>query len=405
MDQPMPTYVYTGRNGAGVPVRGVMTAESEAAATALLREQGLFITSLRPRTRWALAGRRRRQPGLEEVAAFTYHLAGLASSGIPLLRGLEVAREQEEDGTLRDIIADLRDSIEAGQSMSAAMSRHPKVFSPAYIGVVRSGEVGGVLDQALLRLTDYLDREVALRQKISSMTVYPAFVLVLAAVVVAIFGIFVIPAFEKIYRSAGAPLPLPTAVLVEFSRLLREYWMVGLIAAAAAAWILVQTGTWTRLGAAGVRLLCRIPRVGTVVHLVQVNRFLRTFSATYASGVPVMLALDITAGSVSEPEVAAAANYLKEKISSGQRLSEAMRAVALFPPMVHRMTAMGEETGRLDELLRRICDLLDREIDFSTKRLVTMAEPLLTLALGGVIALILLALYLPIFGLPRAILR
>ncbi len=401
----MPAYAYTGRDGTGVPVRGVIAAEDEAVASARLREQGLFVTSLRPRARWAAAGRRRRQPGLEAVAAFTYHLAGLASSGIPLLRGLEVAREQEEDATLRDVIGDLRDAIEAGQSLSAAMGRYPRVFSPVYVGIVRSGEVGGVLDQALLRLTDYLDREVALRQKVNSMAVYPAVVLSLAAVVITVFGVFVIPAFERVYRSAGAPLPLPTAVLIEFSRLLRGYWIVGLVAAPVAAWILVQTGTWAKLGATGARLLCRIPRVGTLVRLVQVNRFLRTFGAMYTSGVPVMQALDITAGSASEPEVAAAAGHLKERITSGQRLSEAMRGVALFPPMVHRMTAMGEEAGRLEELLRRASDLLDREIEFSIKRLVTLAEPLLTLALGGVVAVILLSLYLPIFGLPRAILR
>jgi len=401
----MPAFAYTGRDGTGVPVRGVIAAESEAVAGARLREQVLFITSLRPRTRWATAVWRRRGPGLQEVAAFTYHLAGLAASGIPLLRGLEVAREQEEDVTLREVIGDVRDRIEAGQSLSAAMSRHPKVFSPVYVGVVRSGEVGGVLDQALMRLTDYLDREVALRQKAASLAVYPAFVLVLATVVTSVFAVFVIPAFEKVYRSAGAPLPLATAVLIEFSRLLRGYWLAGLVVAATAGWALFQTGTLARLAAAGARLLCRIPRVGAVVRLLQVNRLLRTFGAMYSSGVPVIQALNITAESVSEPQVKAAASYLKERISSGHRLSEAMRGVALFPPIVHRMTAMGEEAGRLDELLQRVSDLLDRDIDLSIKRLVTLAEPLLTLALGGVIALILLALYLPIFGLPRAILR
>ncbi len=401
----MPAYAYTGRDGTGVPVRGVIAAEDEAVASARLRGQGLFITSLRPRTRWAAVGMRRRRPGLEEVAAFTYHLAGLVASGIPLLRGLEVAREQEEDGVLRDVIGELRIGIEAGQSLSAAMGDHPEIFPPVYVGIVRSGEAGGVLDQALLRLTDYLDREVALRQKARSMALYPAFVLVLAGVVVTVFGMFVIPAFEKVYRSAGAPLPLATTVLIGFSRLLRAYWLPGLLTAAAAAWALASTGLWARLSAAGTRLLGRIPRVGAVVRLVRVNRFLRTFAAMYASGVPVMMALDITAGSVFEPEVTAAAGYLKERIASGGRLSEAMRGVALFPPMVHRMTAMGEESGRLDELMRRTCDLLDREIDFAIKRLVTLAEPLLTLALGGVVAAILLALYLPVFGLPRAILR
>lgn len=401
----MPAYTYTGRDGTGVPVRGVIAAESEAAASSRLREQGLFVTSLRPRVRWAGRSLRRRGPGLEEVAAFTYHLAGLAASGIPLLRGLEVAREQEEDGALRTIIGSLRDRIEAGESLSAAMGRHPQVFPAVYVGVVRSGEAGGVLDQALLRLTEYLDREVALRQKVSSMATYPAFVLILAAVVVSMFGVFVIPAFEKVYRSVGAPLPLATAVLIVFSRLLRGYWLVGLVAAAVAGYALIQSGAVERVGTAAARLLCRIPRVGAVVRLLQVNRFLRTFGAMYASGVPVIQALGITAESVSEPQVQAAAGYLKERITSGHRLSEAMRGVAFFPPIVFRMTAMGEETGRLDEMLQRVCDLMDRDIDLSIKRLVTLAEPLLTLALGGVIALILLALYLPIFGLPRAILR
>jgi type IV pilus assembly protein PilC len=399
----MQAYQFTGRDGTGVVIRGVVEAEDDMRARASLREQGLFITSLSARSMAPFLSWFRRGPGLEEVASFTFHLAGLVSSGIPLLRGLEVLHDQIENREMRAATAELEASVSAGQSLSGALAAHPEIFSPLYLGIVRTGEVAGALDQALLRLTDYLDREVTLTEKVRSMMVYPAFVLALAAVVVALFTAFIVPAFDRVYRSVGATLPVPTLILVSISRLARSYWLVILLVAAGGAWGLTRPRVWQALRNAGADLIRQIPRLGSLAQSVQVDRFIRTFGALYASGVPVLAALEVTTEAVTDPRMRWATGQLKESISRGRRLSDAMRAVGLFPPMIHRMVAMGEESGQLDAMLHRASNLLDREIDYAIKRLVTLAEPVLTLALGAVVGGILLALYLPIFGLAKVL--
>lgn len=401
----MPAFEYSGRDRLGTLIKGVLEADDELRARARLREDGLFVTSLRARGRWHLNARFDRPVGIEDVAAFTFHLSGLASSGVPLLRSLEILRDQSDPGPMRALIANLVESIEAGRSLSVAMGQHPRVFSALYIGLVRTGEVAGALDQALLRLSDYLDRELALRQKIRSLLIYPVFVLVLATMVAGLFVVFVVPVFERIYRSSGARLPLPTTVLVGVSHLVRESWPLLLVAGAAAVWGVTRPPAVEWFRRMSDRLAPRIPRLGAAARTVQINRFVRSFGALQSSGVPVMSALDVTAEAFTDPAMREAVSHLKDGVGRGRRLSDVMRSAALFPPMIHRMVAIGEETGRLDLMLERASALLERETDFAVKRLMTLAEPLLTLVLGGMVALVLLALYLPIFGLPKALLR
>jgi type II secretory pathway component PulF len=401
----MPAFEYTGRDTVGHVVRGVLDAADDARARARLRDDGLFITSLRVRTRWHLSRWLQRRLTAEEIAGFTFHLAGLVASGIPILRGLTVLREQAESPALQETIADMESCIQSGQSLSAALSRHPALFSPLYVGVVRTGEVAGALDRALLRLTDYLDREAALQQKVRMLLVYPAFVIILAGVVVSLFLALVVPVFERVYVASGAALPLPTRILVGVSAYGRRYWPAALAGVAACVWLLARAPVraWVRQRAE--RFVFLIPKLGSVARTVQMTRFIRTFAAMQASGIPVLSALDVATDITSDPQMRRAIGQLREGVMRGRRLSETMRSIALFPSMVHRIVAVGEESGQLDGLLQRASDLLERETDYALKRLITLAEPLLTLLLGGIVALVLLALYLPIFGLPRVLLR
>jgi type IV pilus assembly protein PilC len=401
----MPAFEYSGRDRIGGLIRGVLEADDEVRARARLREQGLYVTALRSRRRWRLNARFDHGIGIEDVAALTFSLSGLLSAGVPILRGFEIIRDQSESSRMRALLTDLVESIQAGKSLSVALGRHPQVFSPLYIGVVRTGEVAGVLDQALERLSDHLDRELELRQKLRALLVYPMFVLALAAMVAGLFVVFVVPVFERIYTSAGARLPLPTTVLVGFSHVVREFWPLLLLGIAAALWGLTRPSVAAWFRHTGDRLVPRIPRLGFAARTVQINRFVRSFGALQASGVPVMSALDVTADAFSDPRMVAAVAHLKDGVGKGRRLSEAMRSAEVFPPMLQRMVALGEESGRLDLMLERASTLLERETDFAIKRTMTLAEPLLTLALGGMVALVLLALYLPIFGLPKALLR
>ncbi|MDR7420068.1 MAG: type II secretion system F family protein [Armatimonadota bacterium] len=401
----MPAFAYTGRDAGGHLVRGVLEAEDAARARVRLREDGLFITSLQPQTRWRFGQWFHSRPGPDEIAGFTFHLAGLVGSGISMLRGLAVLREQTENRALRAAIADIESSIQTGQSLSAALSQHPELFSPLYIGIIRTGEVAGALDQALRRLTDYLDREVATQQKVRMMLVYPAFVITLAGVVVGLFLALVVPVFERVYAASGAALPLPTRVLVAVSRLVRHAWPLLLAGVAACGWAVGRAPVRAWIRRQGDRLVFGLPKLATMARTVQVTRFIRTFAALQASGIPVLSSLEVAAEVTVDPRMREAVTALGDGVSRGRRLSETMRATTLFPPMVHRMVAVGEETGQLDALLQRASELLERETDFAMKRLMALAEPLLTLVLGGVVALVLLALYLPIFGLPKVMMR
>jgi type II secretory pathway component PulF len=237
------------------------------------------------------------------------------------------------------------------------------------------------------------------------MLVYPAFVVILALGVVSLFLTLVIPVFERVYVASGAPLPLPTRVLVAASSHARRDWPFLTAGVAACVAILRRAPSRAWLRRAAGRLIFRIPKLGAVARSVQVTRLIRTFAAMQASGVPVLNGLDVAAESTSDPQMRTAIDHLKNGVSNGRRLSETMRSIALFPPMVHRMVAVGEESGRLDALLQRASELLERETDYAIKRLMTLAEPLLTLVLGGLVAMVLLALYLPIFGLPKVLLR
>jgi type IV pilus assembly protein PilC len=228
---------------------------------------------------------------------------------------------------------------------------------------------------------------------------------ILALGVISLFIALVVPVFERVYTAAGAALPFPTRLLVAVSTAVRDGWPVVLLAVSVCAWILRRASSQMWMRRAGERLMFRVPKLGSVARGVQVTRFVRTFAAMQASGVPVLSGLDVAAESTSDPQMRGAIDRLKEGVSGGRRLSDIMRSIDLFPPMVHRMVAVGEESGRLDALLQRASDLLDRETDYAIKRLMTLAEPLLTLVLGGLVGLVLLALYLPIFGLPKVLLR
>ncbi|MGQ0549268.1 MAG: type II secretion system F family protein, partial [Armatimonadota bacterium] len=397
----MGTFTYTVRDAAGAIHRGALEADDSEGARARLRQQGYFITSVQPaRTRgralpWFLG----RGVSLVEVTTFTYQLSGLVGAGVTLLRSLTALRDETDSRLLRRVITEMLGDLEAGRRFSQALERHPAVFSTFYVGMIRSGEVSGGLDVALDRLADLLDREGELRAKWRAMLVYPAIVLALAAVVITVFLIYVVPAFEKVYRAGGATLPTPTLVLVGLSHIVRRHYLLILAAVAAALWVAGQRAIWLRFRPWFDNLMLRLPLFGHVARLVVLSRFTRTLGTMLKSGVPILGALSATADAVDRRVMHQAIDTIQEEVNRGRRLREAMGKIPLFTPMLLQVVAIGEESGTLDEMLGRAADLLDRQIDFAVKRLLTLMEPALTLVLGGIVGLILIALYLPIFGL------
>jgi type IV pilus assembly protein PilC len=265
--------------------------------------------------------------------------------------------------------------------------------------MVRVGEISGTLDSVLARLANYLERETALKQKVQTLLIYPAFVVTLTVIVTTVLLMFVVPVFSQVYRAAGVSLPLPTRVLVAVSQQAQWSWPVLAALGVAGAVVMRQASARAWLRNAAGNVVARIPRANAVANTVQITQFVRALSAMQASGVPVLTALDVIMGATPDPRMQEAIGRLKSAVNRGQSLSEGMRSDPLFPPMVHRIVVMGEESGRLDAMLDRAAESMERETDFAIKRLVALAEPTLTLALAAVVGGVLLALYLPIFGL------
>lgn len=403
----MATFTYTVRDAAGELRQGEVEAEDSANARARLRQQGYFITSLEPtRSRRAVLPWFFSQGiSLDELTTFTYQLASMVAAGITLVRSIQALHDETSSPVLRKIISGVQQDLQAGRQFSQALERHPTAFSTFYLGMVRSGEVSGTLDNALSRLAELLDREAVLRTKWRAMLVYPTIVLSLAAVVIAVFLVYVVPAFEKVYRAGGASLPAPTLVLVGASHLVRERFVLLLAAIAILLWLAAQRSIWVRFRSRFDNLTLSLPLLGDVARLVALSRFARTLGTMLKSGVPIIGALEATADAVDRLAVRQAVETLQEEVSQGRRFREAMSKIPLFPPMLLQVVAVGEESGTLDDMLLRAADLLDRRIDFAVKRLLTLMEPALTLVLGAIVGAILIALYLPIFGLARAVLR
>jgi len=399
----MPTFEYLSRDARGLQIKGRVEAEDQPRARARLQERGLFVTQLRAE----IAGpqRRGRQPGTGEVMLMTHHLAMLLGAGLPLFQALEALGEQTEDVQMRGVVQELAQDIEEGRSLSVALGRFPDLFPPVYVGMIRNGEVSGRLDEALDRLAAYLERDQEFRRKLKEALVYPAIVLSLAGVVLVIFLTYIIPAFDRVYRSTGAQLPALTQILMGASRLFRGNLPV--VAALIALFLVrpIRRVIWSRLAGPLQGLVLRIPQVHDVVRTIALSRFIHTLGAMLQSGVPVLPALEVAGEAVGVPGYAETVRHLMTQITQGQRFGDAMRQTGQFPPMVVRMVALGEESGRLDVMLQRAGNLMDREFELRMRRFLTFLEPTLTLILAGVIGTLLMALYLPIFGLSRALMR
>lgn len=395
----MPTFDFAGRDSAGTLVRGRIEARNNAGVRARLTQRGLFVTSIRER---ALRRRRVRQ---EELMLFTQHLAMLLGAGLPLLQALETLAEQTEETRMRDVVRQAADEIQQGITLSQALARDPDLFPPIYIGMVRNGEISGRLDEALGRLGAYLERDLEFRRKVQESLVYPSIVLGLAAIVLTVFLVYIIPAFDRVYRSVGADLPVLTQVLLAWSRLFRGYLPVFLLAAASLIVRPIRLAVWSRIAGPLQRLAMRLPQARHLAQTISLSRFVHALGAMLQSGVPVLPALEVAGQAAGSREFGPVVTFLQGQITQGRRFFEAMGQTGRFPPMIVRIVAVGEESGRLDVMLQRAAVLMDREFELRMRQFLTFLEPVLTIVLGGVIGLLLLALYMPIFGLSTALTR
>lgn len=402
------TFEYRARDRSGGVHAGVIEGSSSAAVASALREKGYVPLRIDEKRSSAL-DKEFSIPGFKkkvkpkEVAIFSRQLATMVNSGLTLTRALGILEEQTDGALLRGMITKVRQQVEQGSSLSAALANHPDAFNHLYVSMIRAGEVGGALDETLVRLADTLESTVRLRSKVKSAMAYPVVVLTLIVLIVAGMLLFVVPIFKGMYDDLGGTLPLPTLMLINISGFMTKFWwlFLGLIVGGVTLfrrWKRSETGqvTWDRLK-------LRAPVFGKLVQKVAISRFARTFSVLSRTGVPVLQALDIVAATAGNALVGQAVNDVQASVKRGESLAGPLSRHDIFPPMVTHMIAVGEETGALDTMLSKVADFYDNEVDDTVSALTSLIEPLLIVVMGLAVGGILIALYLPMFNIANLI--
>ena len=395
------SFAYRVRTKEGRVVSGKMEAEGEAAVATRLRGQGLIPiqiskeAKLNTKTEINLIPKRVK---LKDVAIFARQFATMIESGLSLLRALNILAEQTENPTLAKTIAAVRDDVERGSSLSAAMSKHPKSFANLFVSMVRAGETGGQLDVVLLKVADNYEADYKLRSKVKSAMTYPVVVAGISLLLVAIMLLFVVPTFAEMFTQLGGQLPLPTKILLilsEQARILVPLFIVGMIGAFIAYKKTRASNAALRLKYDTLKL--KFPVFGNLFQKVAVSRFARTLALLLRSGVPVLQALDIVADTTGNEVLARAASDVKDSVRSGESMSSPLAKHGVFPPMVVQMIAVGEDTGALDSMLDKIADFYDQEVEATTEALTSLIEPMMIAILGGIVGSMVIALYMPMF--------
>lgn len=401
------TYAYKVRDKAGKVHSGTLDADNTALVANKLRQMGYVPISIDQKN----AGVKKDVsiPGLsnrvklKDVAIFSRQFSTMINSGLTLLRALSILVVQTESKHFATVIDTLRTDIQSGSSLSQAMSRHPKVFNRLYVAMIRAGESGGNLDVTLNDLATTIEKQVELRGKIRAALAYPAMVLGLVCCILTAMLLFIVPIFKKMYASLGGTLPLPTRLLVMISNIFVHAFPLVILAFVGAVfaykrWVRTEPGRQSR-----DRLLLRVPIFGGLVRKTAMTRFSSTLATLLSSGVPVLESLDITAETVANVVVANGVKAIGDGAKRGEPMSRPLEDHPVFPPMVIQMMAVGEETGALDSLLRKVATFYEQEVERTVEALTSLLEPLLIVVLGGAVGAMVISLYLPMFDIIKLV--
>jgi type IV pilus assembly protein PilC len=395
------TYAYRVREPGGKVRTGTLVGDNQGVVVTRLREQGLVPISIEVKK----AGLQREfsfRPGrvkLKAVAIFSRQFATMVNSGLPILRALAILADQTESKELARVIGEVRISVERGSSLSEALAKYPKAFNNLYVAMVRSGEVGGVLDAVLLRLADSIEREVSLRQKIKSAMTYPVVVLVMVTLILAAMLLFIVPQFETIYAQLGSTLPLPTRLLLAVSKAVRSYWWMFILVGAGIGFAIRQYKKTERGRMQFDALKLKVPVFGGLFHKTALSRFANTLGVLLRSGVPILQALDIVKETVNNEVLSKAVTDVQSSVKEGESIARPLGSHDVFPPMVVQMLAIGEETGAVDTMLDKVAQFYDEEVAATVEALTSLIEPIMIAFIGGAVGLAVIALYLPMFNL------
>ncbi|MBI5039635.1 MAG: type II secretion system F family protein [Nitrospirae bacterium] len=400
----METYVWTGRTRDGKRQKGEMTAKSKDEAISTLRKQNILVTSVSTRTKKLNINLPFKASVKDkDIVVFTRQFATMIDAGLPLIQCLDILAKQTENKTFASSINDIRQDVEAGSTYADALRKHPKIFNDLYVNMVAAGELGGILDTILNRLSKYIEKSIKLKRQIKSAMAYPSTIVAVAVVVIVVLLVWVIPIFAKMFTDFGGVLPAPTRMVIGASDFMQHNILiiigaVGLIIFGLNRYYKTPSGRRTV-----DRLALRLPIFGLLVRKIAVAKFTRTLGTLISSGVPILDGLDIVAKTAGNKVVEEALVATRQSISEGKTLAEPLEQTQVFPPMVVQMIAVGETTGALDAMLSKIADFYDEEVDSTVSTLTSLLEPMLMIFLGIVIGFIVVAMYLPIFKLAGTI--
>ncbi|PWB72962.1 pilus assembly protein PilC [candidate division GN15 bacterium] len=394
----MPVFEYKGKTLAGAAVQGSMKANSKEDMERVLRQNRILVTSINKK---AAEIQFKIGTGVKkvEISRFTRQFATMIGAGLPMIQCLDILATQTENKEFGKIITQVKDSVQGGATLSESLARHPKVFDPLYTNMVEAGEVGGALDAILVRLAVYREKADKLVRKVKGAMMYPAVIVVVATGVTIAMLTFIVPVFAGMFKGVGSELPAPTQVVLDISNFLKSnyiYMLLGLIGAFGALF-------WWKKTPAGAlaidRFMIKTPVLGTLIRKSSIARFTRTLSTLLASGVSILEALEITAKTSGNLVVSNAINKSVLAIAEGETITGPLKETGVFPPMVIQMIGVGEKTGGLDDMLNKIADFYDEEVNDAVAALTSIIEPVIIVFMGAIIGGILIAMYLPMFDI------
>jgi type IV pilus assembly protein PilC len=400
----MPMFKWEGKTLRGQIKKGEFDGADQAAVRIYLRQQNIIptkIVSKGKEIKFSLPfGNKVKQ---RSIAIFTRQLATMIDAGLPLVQSLEILSSQQEHKLFKNIIREIREDVEGGSTFAGALKKHPAAFDDLYTNLVVAGEEGGILDNILTRLANYIEKAEALKKKVKSALVYPSTIVGVAIIVVAILMIFVIPVFEQMFSSAGQTLPLPTLIVITISKIIKKYVVI-IVPVFIFLGFLLKKYHQTENGKSLVdRLLLKVPVFGPLFRKIAVARFSRTLGTLVSSGVPILDGLTIVSKTSGNKSIETAILNARASIREGETIAEPLGRSRMFPPMVIQMISVGESTGALDSMLSKIADFYEEEVDVAVTNLTSLLEPLLMVFLGVVIGGVVISMYLPIFQMANAV--
>ncbi len=401
----MPIFVWKGTASSGEIQKGEIEAQDEQAARRLLRQQRISLSKIKAKPKDLLENIALFQKKVtpKDIVIFTRQLSTMIDAGLPLVQGLEILASQQENKTLKKILLETKSDVESGSTFADALKKHPKQFDRLFCNMVAAGEMGGILDDVLKRLANYMEKALRLRRKVKGALTYPIIVLAISAMVIGVILIFVIPVFEQMFSEFGGSLPLPTQMVVNLSNFVKSYFLV-MIGVVVVMVFLFKKYYKTEKGRRVVdRLILKSPVFGPLLRKVAVAKFTRTLGTLINSGVPILESLNVAAGTADNKMVEEAIYNVRSSISEGRTIAQPLGESGIFPAMVVQMVSVGETTGALDQMLNKIADFYDEEVETAVDALTTMIEPFMIVFLGGTVGSIIIAMYLPIFAMAGAV--